>query len=295
MEKLTNKDYEAALKKIGISYLGSFNQSAKMAMNGKNGVITYSLYLAPATMAGKDKHGKQINVCPCSQTCAALCLNTSGRAKVEALTYGIEHSKINQARIKKTKLFFNNRELFMRMLCYELEKTKHYAERKQMSFSVRLNCTSDISEELFKIDGKNILELYPDVVFYGYTKVPNRYKLVEKYKNLDLTFSYSGINWDNCVEFLRKGINVAVVFDTDECPVSFRGYSVIDMTKHDLRYLDPKNKLGYGFIGYLKFHRNHNCYENGKYKKPNSPFVIPADSPDILYAAKVLKDDEYGE
>lgn len=290
MEKMTYKEYNNALKAVGISYLSGLNSSAKLAKNGKNGVLTTGLYLAPANMSGYE-------VCPGSINCECrkLCLNGSGRAKIEAVTYGIEHSKINQARIKKTRLFFQNRELFMRMLCYEIDRAIEMAKKRNMEYSVRLNCTSDISEEAFKIDGKNILELYPNVQFYGYTKVPNRYKLVEKYANIDLTFSYSGENWDTCVDFLRRGINVAVVFDSKEMPISFRGYSVYDGNVSDLRYYDPKNKQGDGFIIGLEFHRPYQLYKNGKYTKPNSPFVIPEDSPEVLYAFKVPKSNELGE
>ena len=287
---MTYREYKNALKMIGISYLTALNCSPKLALNGKMGILTSGLYLAPANMSGYE-------VCPGSINCECrkLCLNGSGRAKIEAITYGVEHSRINQARIKKTRLFFQNRELFMRILCYEIDRGREYARSHNMNYSVRLNCTSDISEAAFHIDGMNILELYPDVQFYGYTKVPTRYKLVEKYPNLDLTFSYSGENWDTCVEFLRRGINVAVVFDTKDCPVAFRGYNVINMSKHDVRYLDPKNKNGVGFVGFLEFHRPYTLYKNGKYTKPNSPFVIPEDSPEVLYAYKHLKSDEYME
>lgn len=288
METMSSKEYKRTLKLIGIAYLSHVNSSAKLALNGKMGVMTSGLYLAPANMSGYE-------VCPCSSTCRELCLHGSGRQKIEALTYGIENSTINRARIKKTRLFFENRELFMQLLCYEIEKARKEAIANGMEYSVRLNCTSDISEEAFRLGDKNILEIFPDVQFYGYTKVPARYSLVEKYSNIDLTFSYSGENWDTCIDFLRRGINVAVVFDTKDCPVSFRGYSVIDMTKHDLRYLDPKNKEGVGFVGYLEFHRPYMLYKNGKYTKPESPFVIPEDSPEILYAFQDLKSEEYEE
>lgn len=278
MKKLTNKDYEVALKKIGISYLGSFNQSAKMAMNGKNGVITYSIYLAPADMSG-------YHCCPkefCSH-CKELCLNGSGRNKGDIILRGVKESHINKARIKKSKLFYEDRDLFMQLLIFELEKSMKYADNKGMDFSVRLNCTSDLSPLLFNIEGKNILTLYPNVCFYDYTKVPNRYALTELYKNYHLTFSYDGYNWDKCVDFLNKGINVAVVFESDVMPIAWRGYRCIEMSNSDLRYLDPKTNDGIGFIGHLHFHRPASLYKHGKYQRPNTPFVVMEDDKDIIY------------
>jgi hypothetical protein len=279
MKKLSYKEYQQAIKEIGISYLGSFNQSAKMAMNGKNGVITYSLYLAPANMSGYECCPKKF-----SANCRELCLNGSGRNKGDIISRGEEHSKINVARIKKSRLFYENRELFMLLLTYELEKARQYAEKQNMGFSVRLNCTSDLSPFIFRLENKNILELYPDVQFYDYTKVPNRYELVEKYPNYHLTFSYDGFNWDTCVHFLNKGVNVAVVFESDVLPISWRGYRCIEMSNSDLRYLDAKSSDGAGFIGHLHFHRPASLYKNGKYERPNNPFVVMEDDKDIIYA-----------
>ena len=287
MEKLSYKEYKETLKSIGISYLGSYNQSAKMAMNGKNGVITYSLYLAPSNMSGYE-------CCPMkfSANCRELCLNGSGRNKGDIILRGYEQSHINRARIKKSKLFFEDRELFMRILIYELEKTREYAKNRNFGFSVRLNCTSDLSPYIFRIDGKCILELYPDVIFYDYTKVPSRYSLVEKYENYHLTFSYDGYNWDTCVDFLNKGVNVAVVFESDVMPTTWRGYRCIEMSNSDLRYLDPKANDGVGFIGHLHFHRPANLYKNGKYEIPNSKFVVMEDDTDNNYTFPLPKSDE---
>ena len=287
IRKLTSSEYKQVLKEIGVSYLGSFNQSAKMQLNGKNGVITYSIYLAPWTLAStNDLH---INTCPGGKNCKDFCLNESGHNKADVLVHGRYQSRINQARIKKTRFFYTNREAFMLALIYELESAMRYAERRDMGFSVRLNCTSDISPLAFKIGGMNILELYPDVIFYDYTKVKNRYTLVEQYPNYYLTFSYDGYNWDDCVDFLNRGINIAVVFESRVVPVAWRGYSVIDMTKSDLRYLDAQNRSGCGFVGYLEFHRPASSYKGGKYERPNTPFVIMEDDPEITYAFKMSK------
>jgi hypothetical protein len=89
-----------------------------------------------------------------------------------------------------------------------------------MAFSVRLNGTSDLSPELF-VDpdtGLNVLQLFPNVQFYDYTKVYKRIALMEKYPNYDLTFSYDGYNDEECKKFLENGGKVAVVFFSDKMP-----------------------------------------------------------------------------
>ena len=70
-----------------------------------------------------------------------------------------------------------------------------------MKFAIRLNCTSDINLEEFELNGKNILQLFPDTQFYDYTKVLKNTTLTEKYSNYDITFSYSGENWEDCEDY----------------------------------------------------------------------------------------------
>lgn len=279
MVRLTTKQYKEILKGLGVSYLGNYSQSAKLVLNERVGnVITYNLYLAPWTLAGV-VNGRQINTCLGGEHCHESCLFGSGRSKIEGITYGVEHSLIMQSRIKKTRLFYTDRDLFMSLLCYELEHTKAFAEKKGFGFSVRLNCTSDISPLAFKANGKNILEMYPNVVFYDYTKVIGRLSLPFRYPNYHLTWSFDGYNHDNCLKALAMGINVAVVFDTPYCPKSFMGYNVINGTLSDLRYKDEKG----GNIVYLEYHRTANDYKTGKYVAPNTPFVVKGDNPNIYY------------
>jgi hypothetical protein len=157
----------------------------------------------------------------------------------------VRKNTINESRIKKTKLFFEEREFFVNWLIDEISITKKKAENLGYKFSVRLNNTSDISPELFytTIDGKkkNLLEIFPDVQFYDYTKVYNRIKLTKKYSNYDLTFSFSGYNFEECIESLNNDVRVAVVFK--KVPEKFWGYDVIDGDKYDMRYKDSTNVI----------------------------------------------------
>ena len=261
------------LKELGISYLGNVSQSAKMRASYRNGTMTYCLYLAPWNMSG-------YNVCPKGQHCNEFCLNGSGQNMCDELARGVEGSKINRSRIKKTKLFYQDREKFMRLMIHEIRVKRERAERMGYEFSVRINGTSDLSPILFKDpeSGKNLLELFNDVQFYDYSKVYNRIGLMQQYGNYDITFSYDGYNWEECEKFLQNGGKVAVVFysDSDKLPKKFRGYDVIDANGYDMRYLDPKKSI----MG-LHYHKTANDYKmvNGKrvFQRPNTPFVIDLD------------------
>lgn len=258
MDKLS---YTKGLKIAGISYLGNVKQSSKMMYSFNAGTLTYCIYLAPWNLSGRQ-------VCPGGRHCHEHCLNGAGRTKLEILSKGESGSPIINARIKKTNLLFDNRELFMQLLIHEIKKAMKLAERLGLDFSVRINGTSDVSPEFFVLDGKNILEIFPMVQFYDYTKVPSRINLLNKYPNYDLTFSFDGYNWDNCKEFLNQGGKVAVVFDG--ClPSTYMGFNVIDANGYDMRYIDPASTI----CG-LNYHRTANDYKSGKYVKPDTKFVV---------------------
>jgi hypothetical protein len=91
------------------------------------------------------------------------------------------------------------------------------------------------------MNGKNILELFPNIQFYDYTKVFKRTELTKKYANYDLTYSYSGDNLVTSIEALRTGTRVAVVFE--ELPTVFWGREVIDGDLYDMRYIDEPSVI----------------------------------------------------
>lgn len=262
--------YGKAIKELGISYLGSVAQSVKMRLSYENGTMTYCLYLAPWNMSG-------YQVCGYGQHCHEFCLNGSGQNKCDELARGVEGSKINRSRIKKTRLFYEDKAKFMEILIHEIESKKARAERMGYGFSVRLNGTSDLSPLAFKdpISGKNILELFPNVQFYDYTKNPHRLKLMQKYSNYDITFSYDGYNWDDCEKFLQMGGKVAMVFYSDReiLPKRFKGYNVESGNEYDMRYLNSPHSI----IG-LHYHKTANDYKSGHFVRPNTPFVIDLDN-----------------
>jgi hypothetical protein len=264
MENFTLK---AALKMMGVSYLGNVAHSAKMSASFRNGTMTYCIYLAPWNMSGH-------NVCPNGQHCHKNCLVKSGREKIKEFTDG-ENNAVLNARIRKTNFFYENRETFMQVMIHEIKMYQRRAQKMNMEFSVRINGTSDLSPILFKdpISGKNILELFPNVQFYDYTKNVKRIELMDIYPNYDVTFSFDGYNHSECEEFLKRGGKVAVVF-YGGLPKTYKGYKVVDANQYDMRYLDPK-----GCIMGLHYHVTANDYyinNSGKreFREPNTPFVV---------------------
>jgi len=223
----------AARRLTGLSYLGGINKSVKHLKAGKFGELTYALYLAPAKTSGYE-------VCPGrTKECTLLCLNESG---LNTMVQSIKGDVINDSRITKTKLFFEHREFFMEWMIAEIKAAQRKAIRMTYAFSVRINNTSDISPEDFQLNGQNILQMFPEVQFYDYTKVASRVDLMKIYKNYDVTFSYTGYNLTACQEMLLNKIRVAVVFKN--VPENFMGYPVIDGDENDLRYRDEAVIIG---------------------------------------------------
>lgn len=246
-------------KYLGISYLGGCNSPKLVKSMTEQNVMTYGVYLAPYDISG-------YNVCPNSGNCSKHCLYGSGRNKIELLTYK-NGGAIHASRIKKTKLFFEDRTAFMRLLIYEIQHAQKKAESSNMKLAIRLNCTSDINIEEFTLDGKNILQIFPDLQFYDYTKVVAYFTLLEKYSNYDLTYSFNGENWDECEFLLLKGHRVAVVFE-QTLPNTFKGYPVVNANTHDARFLNKG-----GVICGLSYKKVANDYQNGKYQRPDTTFI----------------------
>jgi len=276
MKKFVNRSQ--AKKSTGMSYLGKCGSSSKIEKNSKVFKIdTYVLYLAPHTMSG-------YNTCPLATTdCINGCLNTSGRAGMEINS--CNESSIINARIKKTKLFYENRNFFFKWLIAEIEAEKNLSLAKGHDFAIRLNGTSDINWKAYKIDGKTIFEIFSDIQFYDYTKIPNRFNNLPK--NYHLTFSYTGYNWLDCVKVLDKGYNVAVVFDIYKTynmkpenikplPTKYKGYKVIDGDITDYRPFDAK-----GSIVALRFKRIAN--KTTQSEVIDSVFVVSPKSKDCTY------------
>ena len=224
------------------------------------GYNTYILHLAPASLSGH-------NTCPKATVgCIASCLNLAGRGGM--FKRGESTNVIQQARIRKTKKFYDNRSEFMVDLVADIELAIKQSVKKGLIPVFRLNGTSDLSWEKYEVvrGGEvftNIFAAFPDVQFYDYTKVLGR--KVSGIKNYHLTFSMADGNYMDCKQAVVEGMNIAVVFGIKkgtEMPKKFfnSNLSVFNGDDSDLRFLDPKGCV----VG---------LYAKGKAKKDTSGFV----------------------
>lgn len=218
-----------AKRQTGLSYLGSINSSAKLVKNKKvSNNYTYILYLSPDNTSG-------YNVCIFStKECRLGCLATSGRAGIEVSS---GKDIIKNARLKKTRLFFEHKEFFMAWVVAEMTNYKAKAIKDGYDFSVRLNGTSDIEWEHETLNGKTLFELFPDTQFYDYTKNPKR-AIDRLPNNYHITLSYTGENESIAIKTLKRNKNVAVIFNikkTAVLPETWNGFKVVDGDLTDYR------------------------------------------------------------
>jgi hypothetical protein len=213
--------------------------NAKTIKGESLGVLTAIMYLAPHELSGW-------NVCPmASADCVRDCLFTSGRGAMQ---------KIKDARLARTRRFFEARGAFMHQLSTEISVLEAVAERHKMRLAVRLNGTSDILWERTPAPSaiqrakNNLMDQFPRVQFYDYTKhTPAKRRLLPA--NYALTFSAQHETHTTALEALASGWNIAAVVmpEThaalmalgDKARVRFH-----DASAHDVRFLDPAYSVG---------------------------------------------------
>ena len=228
------------MEKISVSTeLISVGNDAKTIKGQSDRYLTGVLYIAPNVIGTP---GNIATVCPnASPGCIKACLYTGGRGAF---------SNVQIARINRTQLFFENRFEFMNMIARDIAKIIRKADEIGYTPAIRLNGTSDIPWEKVKfLEFENIMQAFPGVQFYDYTKSYKR-ALEQPY---DITFSRSETNEIEALALLRAGINVSVVFNigkNSQLPESWNGFQVIDGDLNDLRFNDPKPKTP-GAPGYV--------------------------------------------
>lgn len=194
----------------------SVSNDSKTSKGEKMGYLTGVMYFAPVDISG-------FNVCPmASAGCKKACLYSAGRGRF---------NNVQQARINRTKFFYEDRPSFMLQLEKELKALIRKAEKLDLIPAVRLNGTSDI----FCSQYFDLMVKYSHVQFYDYTKVYKRF-FRDLPLNYYLTFSRSEENENKAIELLNLGFNVAVVFD--QLPETWNGFKVIDGDTSDVRFLD---------------------------------------------------------
>ena len=210
----------------------------KVAKNGKLGVLTAPMHLAPASVSG-------YSVCPmATKGCKAACLHTAGNPAYMKAKH--------KARVARTRHFFTERASFMARLVAEIAKHEKAAARVNMACGVRLNATSDIRWESVPCerDGKrfaNIMLAFPDIQFYDYTKLTNRKGVPANYH---LTFSLAENNDKAARLASDAGLNVAVAFHVTRnhpLPASYvidgKALPVLDGDLHDYRPSDASGHI----------------------------------------------------
>lgn len=218
---------------MALKLLGTEN--AKTPKGREYGYETAILYLAPHKISGR-------NTCPDSTVgCRASCLFTAGLAQ--------GFPRINKARIRKTKLFYEHKSVFLDLLDKDIQSFKRYARKKRMRPCIRLNGTSDIP---FEKEFPVLFEKYPTIQFYDYSKSIARMsefisgKMPKNYY-LTMSMSEDKLNQAYCQMILdaRIGTVVAVVNAKKHqtLPEKFMGAQVIDGDTNDLRFLDKKGSI----------------------------------------------------
>ena len=225
------------------SKLLNIDNNTKTVKGQKKGYKTAILYLAPSTQSG-------FQVCPmASEGCKKACLYTAGHGAF---------SNVQQGRINKTRWFMQDRQSFLTQLRKEISNHIKNCDKKGYIPCVRLNGTSDISWENY-----NIIQAFPNVQFYDYTKI---YKRALKYvngqypSNYHITYSLNEDNKKEAFEILKLRGNISAVF-RKYLPKTYQGYTVINADDTDLRFTDDNNVIA-GLVA------------KGQAKKDYSGFVL---------------------
>lgn len=197
------------------------NSSAKLDKSQNETWLNAILYLEP-TYNNK--------VCPfASNGCKKSCLVNSGMMKMPTQT---------NARLNRTKLYFEDNETFMQILYKEINALIKKANKQNKKLAIRLNGTSDL----------NFIKVYndfKDVQFYEYTKRNDLLTKSRSVSNLHLTYSRTENSSNKDIfKAISNGFNVAIVFDDKkELPKKFNGFNVLDGDKSDRRFEDKKGNI----------------------------------------------------
>ena len=231
----------------------------KLIKSGKaNGTYCSAcVMMAPGMRSGK-------NLCPsASPGCLRACLNTSGHGREDWSS----SVRVHQARMNRAVLFNTDKKKFFRSLTAQIAHFADFCYHHQfigmaggkplfetsgsMIPCIRLNATSDIVYEKIMIPEirQTIFELFPEIIFYDYTKIPRRFN---RPRNYHLTYSRHELPKSEMtgIEYMESGVNMAVVFDTPKnhnLPKRYQSHNfdhpVIDGSLSDLRFLDPKGVI----------------------------------------------------
>lgn len=196
-------------------------------------------YMAPAKTVGRD-------ICPdktddCAKSCLGWFSGFIGIVKTEKRLDGM-----NQARaylVRKTVLFFRDREAFMLKLRKDLTRLDKRAQKLGKQLAVRLDGSSGLLKYWYV--NQKLQHEFPSIKFYEYTK--NLKLAVEGIEGVDLTFSHKPDKPEETEIALNNNVRVAVAFLGNKEEVKklteWRGKKVVNGDSSDYRFLDPKGVI----------------------------------------------------
>lgn len=175
--------------------------------------------------------------------CYKTCVNFSGMGAYKA---------VQEARINKTKLFYNDFRNFKKLLELELIQENLKAKRQNKILTVRLNTYSDINVVKFYND---LIKKYPDIIFYDYTKVIEYIYELKKYHDRGELLNYNivySLNVDdiNNIDFIQNILDITgIVIVLPICNndkvksfdhfmskyTKFKGFEIVNGDNQDIR------------------------------------------------------------
>ncbi len=221
-------------KRVRYQLLSDELDNGKLAKTAGTHYRVAGLSLAPADISGHE-------MCPARGECVDYCVGkTAGRVVI--------WDSVMKARIRRTKLFVNDRPTFRKLLWDDVRKLRDTAMEENREYGCRLNTFSDQAWET--IEPELFVE-FSDGYFWDYTKIRGRMnKFLEGNfpKNYHLCFSLSERTPRGYAgRVLELGGTVAAAIDisirsSDELPSRFVvdgvAYPTIDGDISDLRFTD---------------------------------------------------------
>ena len=208
-------------------FIGNGTDNAKMAKSDKlqDTYRTFQTSFAPSLSSGYQMCANA------SDGCINACLDGTGN--------GLVFPMIHYARIARTVCLFEARDWTLNKIHKELDNKTKLGKREGFTVAYRFNTFSD-----YPIENTGLVDAHSGVQFYDYTAIPKRAGLLRL--NYWTTFSRKENNDSDCLNVLRNGGNVAVVFASrhgkkhTQLPKLWKRFKVIDATIHDLRFKDPR-------------------------------------------------------
>lgn len=243
--------------------LADSSNNTKLRKSEKEQYRIVSLSLSPADEAGTGKSNCQ----SATAGCLACCVGSprTGMAQV--------FSSIMHARAARTRWLQEDRDGFLQKLSAEIDHEQRKAAAQGKFLVVRLNCFSDIPYESSAYSYRSprngtrttILDEYPDVIFYDYTK-HGKARVINSPRNYHITKSWSEnpAHQRDCLDLLRVGRNIAAAFADSAGGTGWKAYDqklpgwielggerwrILDGDDSDLRFEDQgPSRAGRGSI-----------------------------------------------